>query len=95
MPDWYNWRLENWGCKWDCAEAQIDEWDGGAIYSFDTPWGPPIEWLERTCVKFPNLKFLLGYREDGMQFQGVVEFEDGIVTKSEDQTWFPLGNTYF
>lgn len=35
--DWYNWRIENWGCKWNPSEPDvIDETSDSVQYSFDT-----------------------------------------------------------
>ena len=42
---WYNWRLQNWGTKWDCYEVDIDdsELEYGFEVTFDTAWSPPEE----------------------------------------------------
>ena len=42
MPDWYTWRLENWGTKWDCYDHT--EWEGGEI-KFFTAWSPPTNFF--------------------------------------------------
>lgn len=50
-PNWYDWRLENWGCKWDIHEYWTHEpeieldWDRKIHYlelGFDSPWSPPV-----------------------------------------------------
>jgi hypothetical protein len=51
MPDWYEWRLENWGTKWDVCEVEIDEdcleySDDKKVAWFSfrcwTAWAPPV-----------------------------------------------------
>lgn len=85
---WYNWRLDNWGTKWEPnfeGGCQIDvrEIDTGgrslkmATYSFDTAWGPGDRWLEKTATKYPNLTFCLVYSEGGMNFGGSVIYKNG------------------
>jgi hypothetical protein len=44
--DWYDWRLKNWGTKWDVggenalvARYELNE----VVLSFDSAWSPPIE----------------------------------------------------
>lgn len=65
VPEWYTWRLENWGCKWDSSEVTFiyDHNDfaprglGEVMLEcfFNTPWSPP----EAICAKlrhdFPDL----------------------------------------
>ena len=58
VPEWYSWRLENWGCKWEAQEVNFiyDHWQGAQISCFFwTPWSPP----EAICAKlrhdFPEL----------------------------------------
>ena len=73
--NWYDWRVENWGCKWDVDDTGLefeDCKDGYATISgwFDSPWAPPIEayntWLEEN--KDCTLESF--YEEGGMDFAG-------------------------
>ena len=74
---WYNWRVENWGTKWDVGgegfEAErINETTVQLI--FDSAWSPPIEFyqhIEENCGFAVNATWF----EPGMAFAG--EFYDG------------------
>ena len=69
--DWYEWSLENWGTKWDACEAHVDHNDIDYFaVTFDTAWGPPINWLKNIIKDFPDLQFALEYEEPGMAFGG-------------------------
>ena len=69
--DWYDWRCEEWGTKWDACEAHIDHNDIDYFaVSFDTAWSPPIAWIENIMKDFPGLQFILEYDEPGMCFGG-------------------------
>lgn len=40
--DWYNWRCQHWGTKWNAYDANVDDIAYGCIeLSFDTAWAPP------------------------------------------------------
>jgi len=45
--DWYNWCIQNWGCKWDIepSESVYSEENGivSGTVAFETAWCPPIE----------------------------------------------------
>ena len=53
--DWYNWRCDNWGCKWNASDTSVEEIniDNEEILSihFDTPWSAPVEFLEKLSEK--------------------------------------------
>ena len=74
---WYNWRVDNWGTKWDVGgegfEAErINETTVQLI--FDSAWSPPIEFyqhIEENCGFAVNATWF----EPGMAFAG--EFYDG------------------
>ena len=69
--DWYDWRCEEWGTKWDACEANIDHNDIDYFaVSFETAWNPPIAWIENIIQDFPDLCFTLEYEEPGMCFGG-------------------------
>lgn len=40
---WYEWRLENWGTKWDVGETHCTRIDANTLQlTFYTAWSPPI-----------------------------------------------------
>ena len=69
--DWYDWRCEEWGTKWDACEAHVDHNDIDYFaVSFETAWSPPIAWIDNIMKDFPDLCFTLEYEEPGMCFGG-------------------------
>ena len=52
--DWYEWSINNWGCKWNASESRVDtKFDGTMVISFDTPWSPPQGVLEEIAKHTP------------------------------------------
>lgn len=74
---WWDWRVQNWGTKWDVGYANIyiDE-DTEIQLSFATAWSPPSEWLKHIFSDFPLLRFELEYEELGMMFGGVIDADE-------------------
>ena len=77
FPDWYSWRVNNWGTKW---EVTIEYWerddndDGSATFSFnfDSAWGPPVGVYDHVCEK-EGWSLFATYIEGGMCFGGYHE----------------------
>ena len=82
--NWYNWRIRNWGIKWDIDASLIGESDNILIYEFDSPWAPPHEWVRNAALIFPDLSFELYYREPGMCFQGTILAQKDLFINHED-----------
>ena len=86
---WYDWRLQNWGTKWEITtdESYIDIQDnehGKAIRaSFATAWSPPTDLYHKLVEDGYEVKAL--YYEGGCAFCGI--FEDG-----NDETYSIEGN---
>jgi hypothetical protein len=81
--DWYNWRLANWGTKWDVDSRYISEDKECLEYGFGSAWSPPVEWLAQVGPKFPKLSFRLWYAEGGCYFAGVCTVENDNVSNEE------------
>ena len=76
--DWYNWRVNRWGTKWDVSDSWVDEHDGDALtINYTTAWGPNSMFIHYASIQFPNLRFKLSYEEPGMGFCGCYEVKNG------------------
>lgn len=78
---WYDWRVSNWGTKWNPnIQMFLTDDEGLSIQVvMDTAWAPPIEFFKTFTLLFPSAKVQLNYVEEGMQFCGRAYFEDGGV----------------
>ena len=54
---WYNWRVHNWGTKWDAYTMEIDDTDmpHGFEVNFETAWSPPEEVCYAIREQFDDL----------------------------------------
>ena len=69
---WYNWRVQNWGTKWDCYSLEIDECDmpHGFEVNFETAWSPPEEVCTAIREQFDDLSLSWFYDEPGCEVAG-------------------------
>ena len=80
--NWWDWRVKNWGCKWDISTEGlefIDNKDGTATIEgyFDSPWGPPIDAVNTFTEANHDCELELYYNETGMCFVGKFEGANG------------------
>lgn len=90
--DWYKWRLDNWGCKWDASESDFwkdgDEW----VVSFQTPWSPPCKFVETLSKKFQDMEFVIQFADESQMCSpiGQCTYKDGeeaFVDMDEDEAF--------
>ena len=92
LPDeesenWYNWRIANWGTKWDLGDdtAYVSNEDETiCVYNFCTAWGPPITWLTTVSANYSDIKFELDYCEPGMNFAGNIIIQNQEILSDEE-----------
>ena len=72
LPEWYSWRVENWGTKWEVSAEVFSHSvaDGWANIAFDSAWSPPLEALYYWESQGENRSFNIRYIEWGMAFCG-------------------------
>ena len=64
--NWYDWSLENWGCKWNCSNVYVNEVNDNLFCcTFDTPWSPPYELFDKIHEMFPYLEINIEWHEEG------------------------------
>ena len=78
--NWYNWRVSNWGTKWDVDTEGLeftDNGDGTATIEgyFDSAWSPPIDAYSAFCDDMDGVYLEAYYEEGGMCFVGYWDSE--------------------
>ena len=78
FENWYDWRAENWGVKWDASEGEMD----GNMYRFKTPWSrPSMSLLELLAKEIPNFSY---FWEEEQGFGEEWVCEDGELSLIEE-----------
>lgn len=85
--DWWYWRINNWGTKWDLHEINglsyrlSDVTTGLYLIEFttETPWNAPTQFFEKLSGKFPGVYFYCEFDEPGMGFAGYFECMNGQI----------------
>ena len=69
---WYNWRVHNWGTKWDAYTMEIDDTDmpHGFEVNFETAWSPPEEICNAIREQYDDLSISWFYDEPGCEIAG-------------------------
>ena len=97
--NWYDWRVNNWGTKWEVCEfygvdKQPDALIGDSTisFAFSSAWSPPIGAYEKFLENNPDCFIRAYYYEGGCDFMGL--WEDGVDDcyapsdyKSTDDFW--------
>ena len=82
--DWYNWRIDNWGTKWDAFEVSeyYDDSDNFKI-AFFTANATPIGALIKLSELFPNVEVSCIYSGDDFGiYCGEYSIKNGEVVNS-------------
>lgn len=82
--DWYTWRLNNWGTKWDTHSVTYECFDTEFYVDFDTAWSPPVLWLEKVMKDYPELIFDMDWMEESNAFCGRMICENGEVSVNDE-----------
>jgi hypothetical protein len=82
-PNWYEWRCQHWGTKWNACDAEVtDNGDGSLHVQFDH--GFPSR-PRKAGGDFPTLNFEGAAEEPGMEIFITFEGRKGKFTWGEDQ----------
>ena len=86
---WSDWRLQNWGIKWDFGRDDFDVIDVNSettevTVSFITPGGPPIKLYEHLTEEL-GFRIHAEFYEFSSDFFGVF---DNVVFKNEEKKYF-------
>jgi hypothetical protein len=91
-PNWYDWRVTNWGTKWEVSNEGLEFSEIGnglaqIIGHFESAWAPPTRAFAQYGYENEDVKVILSYYEPGMQFVGRFCVEQG----EEDDEYYEYG----
>jgi hypothetical protein len=85
---WYEWRIQNWGTKWDCYGGSVSEPLAGKLEAnFNTAWSPPTPAILRLSEMYPDVEMTLHSLDEGGGFALTQEFLGGQVVGTEEHEW--------
>jgi hypothetical protein len=71
--------VKTWGCGWDCYCYELETKDTYQyVYEFDTLMTPPIGWLERVSLKYPDLEFDMVSEEFIQDYSIHIKIKNGV-----------------
>lgn len=74
---WYEWRVENWGTKWEVGNVDIYE----DSIEFQTAWGVAEPVVRRWSEMFPNTEFDVRYADEDIGHNcGTFTYSNGELT---------------
>ena len=76
FDNWYDWRVANWGTKWNACDSAYDE--ETEMVKFDTAWSIPYQIISKIAQDNPDAK-LEGYSEEEQGWFDEYHTEDGEV----------------
>lgn len=81
--NWYSWRVDNWGTKWEVNSEGLEysestEDDNKSIIEgwVDSAWGPPKEAFQKFCAENDDVYAEVHYHECGMGLVGYWDSEE-------------------
>lgn len=86
--NWYHWQHDKWGVKWGASESAIgDVQYKSCVYTFQTPWGTPINWLNYLAKTYPSFKFSHKCCDPSMDFHNEYYFENGELIEEKSMSF--------
>ena len=68
---WWDWRIQNWGTKWEATIDHYEENGNEIVMEFQTAWNPPNGIYNALNDKYGDkIHISWFYREEGCQFAG-------------------------
>ena len=79
FDNWSDWRMQNWGTKWDAeiGGIEIEEHEKLRFY-FRTAYATPFYWFQKVAMQFPNLKMKVTFGDYFSQVCGAIYCSNGV-----------------
>ncbi len=68
----HDWEVQHWGARWGACNILImDEDHEYIVYTFDTSWNPPVEFIKNVRQQWLTLTFILIYGGPAVGYKGI------------------------
>lgn len=88
-PTWYEWRIANWGTKWDVCNPETPIIvDTEIKLEFQTAWNTPQPIFKKLAEQYPELTIVVEYADESWGSNcGVYEYANGhlVLEESRDE----------
>jgi hypothetical protein len=75
--NWYDWRIENWGTKWDAYHCDTIE-EGDTETVFTTAWSTPVEIFIKLSKMHPNAVITVEHADEDIGHNcGIATYKNG------------------
>lgn len=87
-PDWYNWRRNHWGTKWNAYTPTITTHDDGTVtIGFQTAWSAPSGIISQLTLRLPGATLHVQWADDDLGSNiGDVTIRDSVIIKNDTPT---------
>ena len=81
---WYDWRVNNWGTKWDISDVYFENQaeEDSIEFSFCSAWSPPVDAFRTWAESDGRVQFTLEYWEPGIGFVGSATWDGDLFDDS-------------
>jgi hypothetical protein len=86
FDNWYDWRYQHWGTKWNADEVIINDNE----ITFNTAWNTPEPIFIKLSEMFPNVTFEVSFADEDFGYNvGKLKLFEGIIVDS----YYPKGGS--
>lgn len=90
--DDYQWRIENWGNKWDGSDCYIDICDDQIYLSIETAWSPCDKWTYKLIELCPGVEIYHEYYEPGEGYIGWIQHFENEGPEDYEEVCYTFGS---
>lgn len=73
-----NWRIQNWGTKWEALNVSVENVEDGILFKFETV-GASLQMTRFLSMVFPTLWFVHIWENDASDMSGMYQAQNGRV----------------
>lgn len=92
LGDDYEWRIRNWGNKWDGSDCYIDICDDQIFLSIETAWSPCDKWTYKLIELCPGVDIYHEYYEPGEGYIGWIQHFENEGPEDYEEVCYNFSN---